>query len=145
MAQHDDEPLDSPVGWVAQHIRDYVSTGGAKGHVFQHWPSLLLTTRGRRTGRPRRTALIYGRSGDDYVVVGSNGGKDEHPLWYHNLLADPEVTVQVAADGFRALARTAPSEERPRLWRTMADLFPTYDRYQAGTAREIPVVLLERR
>ena len=140
----DGEPLDSPVWWVAEHIREYVATDGAKGHMFRQWPSLLLTTRGRRSGRPRRTALIYGRDGERYVVVASNGGSDHHPLWYRNLLADPAVTVQVGAERFPARASTAPAERRPALWTAMTELFPPYAEYQSATTREIPVVLLDR-
>jgi deazaflavin-dependent oxidoreductase (nitroreductase family) len=96
------EPLDSPVDWVAQHTRQYVATNGAQGHLWNGVPTLLLTTIGRRSGRPRRTALIYGRDGDRYVVVASKGGAPEHPLWYLNLRAQPEVEVQVGAERFRA-------------------------------------------
>jgi deazaflavin-dependent oxidoreductase (nitroreductase family) len=102
-----------------------------------------LTTRGRRSGLLRRTALIYGRDGDNYLVVASTGGGPQHPAWYLNLAADPEVQVQVLADTFRARARTATAEERPALWRTMASIFPMYDQYQAKTDREIPIVILE--
>jgi deazaflavin-dependent oxidoreductase (nitroreductase family) len=78
------------------------------------------------------------------VIVASRGGAPDHPGWYKNLVAQPDVQVQVAADRFRARARTAVGEERTRLWRAMALLFPPYDEYQAKTTREIPVVVLER-
>jgi deazaflavin-dependent oxidoreductase (nitroreductase family) len=135
---------DSPTGWVADHIRTYVETDGRKGHKRWGVHTLLLTTRGRRSGKLRRTALIYGRDGDRYLVVGSNGGAARHPAWYLNALEHPEVHVQVAAEKFRALARPATAAEKPRLWRIMADLWPQYDRYQAGTPRDIPVVVIER-
>ena len=92
----------------------------------------------------RRTALIYGRDGDRYLVVASKGGSRTHPLWYLNLTANPEVQVQVGAEKFTARARTASPEEKPRLWRLMAEIWPDYDRYQQRTSREIPVVILER-
>ena len=140
-----EQVLDSPEGWVAEHIRRYVETNGAEGHEWRPGVyTLLLTTRGRRTGKLRRTALIYGRDGDDYLVVASQGGAPEHPSWYHNLLADPEVQVQVGADKFTARARTAGPEEKPRMWRTMTATWPAYDDYQRKTDREIPVVVLER-
>ena len=140
-----EQVLDSPEGWVAEHIRRYVETNGAEGHEWRPGVyTLLLTTRGRRTGKLRRTALIYGRDGDDYLVVASQGGAPEHPAWYHNLLADPEVQVQVGADKFTARARTAGPEEKPRMWRTMTATWPAYDDYQRKTDREIPVVVLER-
>jgi deazaflavin-dependent oxidoreductase (nitroreductase family) len=137
------EPLDSPVDWVAQHTRQYVATNGAQGHLWNGVPTLLLTTIGRRSGRPRRTALIYGRDGDRYVVVASKGGAPEHPLWYLNLRAQPEVEVQVGAERFRARARPAMPGEKPRLWQQMTQIWPAYDEYQTKTARDIPVVILE--
>ncbi|PWU58750.1 nitroreductase family deazaflavin-dependent oxidoreductase [Micromonospora globispora] len=140
-----EQVLDSPEGWVAEHIRRYVETDGAEGHEWRPGIyTLLLTTRGRRTGKLRRTALIYGRDGDDYLVVASQGGAPEHPAWYLNLLADPEVQVQVGAEKFTARARTAGPEEKPRMWRTMTATWPAYDDYQRKTDREIPVVVLER-
>jgi deazaflavin-dependent oxidoreductase (nitroreductase family) len=137
------EVVDNPTGWVAAHIRRYVESGGADSR-FHGMPTLLLTTRGRKSGTLRRTALICGRDGDRYAVVASNGGSPRHPAWYLNLAADPAVEVQVGPETFQANARTATGEERAALWRMMAAIFPTYDRYQAGTAREIPVVILER-
>ncbi|QGN47775.1 nitroreductase family deazaflavin-dependent oxidoreductase [Micromonospora sp. WMMC415] len=135
---------DSPVGWVASHVRRYVASDGADGGTFHGYPALLLTTRGRRSGARRRTALIYGRDGDRYLLVASNGGAAHHPYWYLNLRDDPEVQVQVGAERFAARARTATAEERPRLWELMTAVFPTYARYQKETDREIPVVVVER-
>ncbi|MFG3420708.1 nitroreductase family deazaflavin-dependent oxidoreductase [Micromonospora sp. NPDC049460] len=134
---------DSPVGWVASHVERYLATDGADGGRFHGYDALLITTRGRRTGKLRRTALIYGRDGDRYLLVASNGGAARHPAWYLNLCADPEVQVQVGAERFRGRARTATAEERPRLWQVMTGVFPTYARYQQGTDREIPVVVVE--
>jgi deazaflavin-dependent oxidoreductase (nitroreductase family) len=105
---------------------------------------LLLTTTGRRSGLARTTPLIYGRAGDRYLVVASRGGAPAHPSWYENLVAQPIVQVQVMADRFKARARTATPAERPTLWKTMAAIWPAYDEYQQRTAREIPVVILER-
>jgi deazaflavin-dependent oxidoreductase (nitroreductase family) len=140
-----EEVLDSPTNWVAQHIRTYVDSGGQKGHEWRRGIfTLLLTTKGRRSGKQRRTALIYGKDGDRYVVVASIGGAPKHPNWYFNLVENPEVTLQVGPEVFPARARTATAEERPRLWKLMASIFPTYDEYQAKTEREIPVVILER-
>jgi deazaflavin-dependent oxidoreductase (nitroreductase family) len=136
--------VDSPVGWVARHINSYVDSGGRSGHHFHGVDALLLTTRGRRSGTLRRTALYYGIRDGDYVLVASNGGSVGHPLWYRNLVADPRVTVQVEDDVFDAVARTATGEERAELWDQMAGIFPKYARYQAMVAREIPVVVLTR-
>jgi deazaflavin-dependent oxidoreductase (nitroreductase family) len=139
-----EEIVDSPIGWVAQHIRGYVESGGERGHRWRGVPTLLLTTRGRRSGTLRRTALIYGEDGGRYVIVASLGGAPKHPQWYLNLRHDPEVTVQVGAETFAARARTATPEEKPALWRTMVGIWPDYDNYQKKTTREIPVVILDR-
>ncbi|MET8310142.1 nitroreductase family deazaflavin-dependent oxidoreductase [Micromonospora sp. NPDC005173] len=140
-----EQVVDSPQGWVAEHIQRYVETGGAEGHEWRPGVyTLLLTTRGRHSGKLRRTALIYGRDGDGYLVVGSQGGAPKHPAWFLNLLAEPQVEVQVGGETFTARARTATAEEKPRMWSTMAAIWPAYDDYQAKTDREIPVVVLER-
>jgi deazaflavin-dependent oxidoreductase (nitroreductase family) len=135
--------FDSPTGWVARHVHGYVESGGAKGHRWHGANTLLLTTRGRRTGRLRRTALIYGRDRDRYVVVASNGGARQHPSWYLNLVANPEVRLQVGPDVMSARATTATVRQKPRLWRLMASIWPEYERYQKRTSRDIPVVILE--
>jgi deazaflavin-dependent oxidoreductase (nitroreductase family) len=140
----DEEVFDSPRGWVARHISQYVETNGRKGHRWQGVPTLLLTTRGRKTGKLRRTALIYGVDGDRYVVVASTGGAAQNPAWYLNLVDDPEVGLQVGAATFRAEARTADRDEKPPLWELMASIWPDYDKYQAKTTREIPVIVLDR-
>jgi proline iminopeptidase len=88
--------------------------------------------------------LIYGKTDKGYVVVASKGGAPQHPGWYLNLVAHPEVEVQVVAERFRAKARTATGEERVELWKKMALIYPPYNAYQAKTDREIPVVVLER-
>ncbi|MFI5807670.1 nitroreductase family deazaflavin-dependent oxidoreductase [Streptomyces sp. NPDC051561] len=134
---------DSPTGWVADHIRTYVESAGAEGHDFNGFATLLLTTRGRRSGLLRRTALIYGRDGEEYVLVASNGGEPKHPLWYLNLTAEPQVEIQVGAQRFSARARTAGPDRRPALWQRMTELFEPYSNYQTGNPREIPIVLLE--
>ncbi|MBC7812445.1 MAG: nitroreductase family deazaflavin-dependent oxidoreductase [Burkholderiales bacterium] len=137
------ETFDSPTGWVNKHIRSYVESDGESGHMWQGKPTLLLTTIGRKSGLHRRTALIYGQDGDDYVVVASRGGNAEHPAWYLNLVDNPAVEVQVGADKFTASATTAVGEERARLWSKMVSLWKTYDSFQAKTKREIPIVVLK--
>ncbi len=127
-----------------EHVRVYRDTGGREGHEWQGTSTLLLTTTGRKSGEPRSLALIYGESGDDYVIVASKGGAPEHPAWYLNLEAEPEVEVQVMDDVFKARARTATGEERERLWDVMTGEWPAYDEYQTKTDREIPIVVLER-
>ncbi len=128
-----------------EHVRRYRETDGAVGHDWNGVHVLILTTRGRRSGEARDAPLIYGRHGDDYLVVASKGGSDTPPAWYLNLRDDPNVEVQVLGERFAATARTATAEEKPELWATMTAEFPNYDQYQAGTDRVIPVVVLERR
>jgi deazaflavin-dependent oxidoreductase (nitroreductase family) len=140
----EDEPTDSPVGWVAKHVKAYVESNGASGQRYSGKDALLITTRGRKSGLLRRTALFYGKDGERYVVVASNGGKPKHPAWYLNLLADPTVQVQDGAETFEARARPASAEELPRLWAMMAAIFPSYEGFRKKTSREIPVVIIER-
>lgn len=138
--------------WVVEHMKRYKETGGEEGHIWkghdgnQNLPCLLLTTTGRRSGKQYETALIYGKDGDNHVIVASVGGAPKSPLWYENLAANPTVELQVMADRFTAKARTVSGEERERLWKMMAEIFPTYDSYneKAKAHREIPVVVLER-
>lgn len=143
MSHQPQEVTDSPKGWVASHIRDYVETDGAKGHMWKGVPTLLLTTRGRKTDKLRRTALIYGRVGENYVVVASIGGAPKHPLWYLNLVADPAVEIQVGAGKMKARARDASEDEKPALWVQMAEIWPDYNNYQKKTDRQIPIVIIE--
>jgi len=127
------------------HIRQYQETDGEYGHDWRGGSStLLLTTTGRRSGEPRITPLIYGRSEDDFMIVASDGGADTPPTWYLNLQREPEVEVQVLADRFRARARVATPQERPEMWREMVSHWPAYEDYQAKTQREIAIVVLER-
>lgn len=128
-----------------EHVERYRETNGAEGHEWRPGVStLILTTTGRRSGQPRPTPLIYGTHDGDHLVVASKGGSDEPPAWYRNLTDNPDVEVQVGDDRFRARARTAGTEEKPALWRTMTDVWPAYDEYQQRTDRDIPVVVLER-
>jgi deazaflavin-dependent oxidoreductase (nitroreductase family) len=128
-----------------EHIDRYVATGGEEGHDWQGTQTLILTTTGRRSGVRRVHPLIYGRHGDDYLVVASKGGAPQHPDWYLNLEAHPEVEIQVKGDKLRAHARTARPEEKAELWSIMTKQWPDYDDYQEKTEREIPVVVLEPR
>ncbi len=127
-----------------EHVRRYRETDGREGHDWQGTQCLLLTTTGRRSGEPRELPLIYGRAGEDYLVVASKGGADEPPAWYLNLEADPHAEVQVRGDRYKATARVATPAEKPEMWKTMVAEWPAYDDYQAKTDREIPVIVLER-
>jgi deazaflavin-dependent oxidoreductase (nitroreductase family) len=139
-------------GWMREHAERYISSGGTDGHMYRisqpdrpemTVPSLLLTTTGRKSGERFVFPLFYGKVGGSYFVVASKGGAPEHPGWYRNILADPEVEVQVGTVTTKARARTAAGEERARLWREALEFWPPYADYQRKTEREIPVVVLD--
>ena len=125
------------------HVARYLATGGEVGWHWNGVDCLVLVTTGRTSGRRRAVPLIYGRDGDHYVVVASRGGAPEHPQWYRNLAADPQVELAVGPERFAARARTAEGAERERCWALMTGLWPDYDRYQGRTERQIPLVVLE--
>jgi deazaflavin-dependent oxidoreductase (nitroreductase family) len=128
---------------IDAHTLAYRATRGLVGHRFPGAPPMLLLDHvGARSGRRRTLPLSYIEDGDDLVIVASKGGNPDHPAWYLNLRANPEVEVQIRGDKFRAHARDATPEERPELWRQMAEIWPDYDTYQGKTDREIPIVRL---
>jgi len=137
--------------WMREHVRRYLATNGADGHLWDSRerggpgpiPTLLLVTRGRKSGKALTLPLIYGESGGSYVVIASKGGAPAHPAWYLNLVDAPDVSVQVGAKRFEARARTATGAERERLWKQLVAIFAPYESYQKSTPREIPVVVLE--
>jgi deazaflavin-dependent oxidoreductase (nitroreductase family) len=138
--------------WIGDHLKQYRDTAGKAGHLWDSTsmggagtvPCLLLTAQGRRSGKLLTHPLVYGADGPRYVVVASKGGAETHPQWYFNLLAKPEVTVQVAADVFAASASLAQGSERTRLWELMTSVYPPYNDYQARTTRLIPLFILSR-
>ena len=128
-----------------EHVERYRATDGEEGYYWRRGTTiLLLTTVGRRSGQERVQPLIFREDDGRYVIVASRGGSPEHPAWYVNLREHPEVEVQIKGERFRARARTAGPDERPRLWELMTEVWPDYDAYQEKTDREIPVVVLER-
>jgi F420H(2)-dependent quinone reductase len=127
----------------ALHRSLYRVSGGRLGGKTFGVPILLLTTTGKKTGKQRTTPLMYGVDGERLVLIASKGGAPEHPAWYGNLVAQPAVDVLVGREKRTMRARNASAEERPRLWRMMADKYKGYDEYMKKTTREIPVVVLE--
>ncbi len=128
-----------------EHVRSYLETNGEIGYRWKEdAPIAILFTKGRSTGKERANPLIFGRDGDDVVLVASKGGAPEDPGWYRNLRANPEAEIQVMGDRWQVRARVAEGEERERLWRHMAEIWPHYDEYATRTEREIPIVVLER-
>jgi deazaflavin-dependent oxidoreductase (nitroreductase family) len=127
------------------HSKVYGLTGGAVGGRMGKAPVLLLTTTGRKSGKSRTNPLLYLEDGDDLVVVASKGGAPEHPAWFLNLEAKPDVEVQVKREKRLARARRATPQERERYWPKLTEMWEPYDSYQQKTSREIPVVILEPR
>ena len=108
-------------------------------------PILLLNTVGRKSGKKRATPLLYAVDDEDFVIIASKGGAPTHPAWYLNLVANPETTVEVGDRKSRVSAEELDGEEKVRLWRKMAEMYPTYDDYQDKTKREIPLLVLHPR
>ena len=128
-----------------EHVRKYEETGGAVGHDWNDASVLILRATGRTSGKMRKVPLIYGRDGDAYVVVASKGGAPDHPGWYENLLAHPEVEIQVRDKVIPVTARTGTPADKARVWPTMLAAWPDYAGYQEKTDRDIPVVILTPR
>ena len=138
--------------WIKDHLERYINSNGADGHLWDASAAggegmlhtLLLTTTGRKSGLALTLPLIYGKTETGYCVIASKGGAPAHPLWYENLVASPQVHIQVGRDEMDAVARTAVGEERAQLWSELAELYAPYEDYQryAGD-REIPVVVLD--
>jgi deazaflavin-dependent oxidoreductase (nitroreductase family) len=134
--------------WQQQNvavIAEFRANGGVVGGRYAGRPIMLLTTTGAKSGQERVTPLNYSVDGDRLAVIASRGGAPTHPDWYLNLVANPEVTVEVGTERYRARARTAREPERTRLFDRQAALMPFFDDYRRQvTARQIPVVVLER-
>ena len=140
MAQVDDDALFGP-----EHVRVYRETAGEHGYHWKGARILLLTTTGRKSGEPRTHPLIHRTDGDRWVVVASKGGWAHDPIWFKNLEADPNATIEVLGEETPVRAHVAEGEERERLWKLMNEEWPAYDEYQSRAERQIPVVVLERR
>ena len=125
-------------------IDEFRQNGGKVGGDFKGAPMILITHTGAKSGTTYTTPLVYTRDGDRYVIIASKGGAPAHPHWFRNLVANPDVTVEVGTERFPARARVAEGDERARLYRAQADLMPNFDDYAKATSREIPVVVLER-
>lgn len=125
------------------HVALFRASGGRiGGRLRGNLPVLLLTTTGRKSGRQRTTPLLYVQDGEEYAIVASVGGAPKHPAWYLNLGDNPDAGIQIGPRRIAVSARTATAEERSRLWRLATEMYAGYDRYQARTTREIPVVVL---
>jgi deazaflavin-dependent oxidoreductase (nitroreductase family) len=125
------------------HIWVYRRTNGRLGAKLLWFPAALVTTKGRRTGEPRTTATLYLRDDDRIVLPASFGGRSDHPAWYRNLKANPNVAVQIRGDRLDLVARDATDEERARYWPPLIRIYPPYKGYRDATDRVIPLVVCE--
>jgi deazaflavin-dependent oxidoreductase (nitroreductase family) len=133
----------SPWKFVADQVALYEATGGAEGGTLEGKAVVILTTRGRRSGKVRKSPLMRVEHNGTYAVIASMGGAPRHPVWYLNLIASPTVTLQDGANVYEMTAREVHGDERARWWALAVDAWPAYDEYQARTNRRIPVVVLE--
>jgi deazaflavin-dependent oxidoreductase (nitroreductase family) len=125
-------------------IEEFRAHGGKVGGMWEGTPLLLLTTAGARSGERRTTPMAYLPDGDRLIVWASNGGSPRNPDWYHNLLAHPQVTVEVGTETFDAIAVVTADAERDRLWARGVAVYPSLAEHQAKTTRQIPVIALSR-
>lgn len=125
-------------------VAEFRENGGKVSGMFAGAPLLILTSKGAKSGETRINPLVHTRDGERYVIIASKGGAPTNPAWYHNVLAHPDVTVEVGEEKFSARAKVVEGEERDRLFAAQAALMPNFAEYQQNTTRRIPVVVLER-
>ncbi|SFY40726.1 nitroreductase family deazaflavin-dependent oxidoreductase [Streptomyces atratus] len=133
----------SPAQWVRDQVELFESSGGTEGTMMRGMPVIILTTRGAKSGKIRKTPLMRVEHDGTYAVVASQGGAPKHPVWYHNIVADPRVELQDGPDRRDMNAREATGEEKALWWRRAVEAFPDYADYQRKTDRQIPVFVLE--
>ena len=126
-------------------IEQFRADRSSNGDAFKGRPLLLLTTMGAKSGQPRTTPMMYVRDGERLLVIASNAGAPKHPDWYYNLVAHPQVTVEVGRETYDATALVTESTERQQLWDKIVEQYPFFADHQVKVTREIPVVALERR
>ena len=138
------EYIPSPSRWVADQVDLYERSGGTEGTTLKGLPVIIVTNRGRRTGAIRKTPLMRVLDGDSYVLVASRGGAPKHPLWYHNLKADPNVEIRDEAKVYSMRVREVEDPvEKQRVWDIAVEAYPPYQDYQEKTDRVIPVFMAE--
>lgn len=135
--------MTEPEDFNTRIIREFRENGGKVGGPFEGAPLLLLHTTGARSGTQRVSPVMYGRDGANYVVFASKGGAPTNPAWYHNLVANPEVSAEVGTQTLRFTARIADGDERERIWAPWKTANPGFADYEAKTSRQIPVVILQ--
>jgi deazaflavin-dependent oxidoreductase (nitroreductase family) len=144
------KPDFSTRNWIGDHLKAYLEDGESARLIDMtaaggpaETPTLVLRTKGRKSGRTLLSPLIYGEAGDEKVLIASKGGAPEHPAWFLNLEAEPQVEYKLGDECWRAVARIVEGPEREQLWRMMAEVYPPYDEYQARTDRHIPLIALK--
>ncbi len=135
----------SPAAWVREQVDKYESSGGTEGAELKGKPVIVLWTKGRHSGKLRKTPLMRVEHDGTYAVVASMGGAPKHPVWYLNVLEDPDVSLQDGSDVRDYRAREVTGSEKRAWWERATAVWPDYDNYQARTDRQIPVFVLEAR
>ncbi|MBO0914523.1 nitroreductase family deazaflavin-dependent oxidoreductase [Streptomyces laculatispora] len=133
----------SPAQWVRDQVEQYESSGGTEGTTMRDMPVIILTTRGAKSGKIRKTPLMRVEHNGAYAVVASQGGAPKHPVWYHNLTADPRAELQDGPVRQDMNVREATGDEKAIWWERAVEAFPDYADYQKKTDRQIPVLVLE--
>ena len=136
--------VPSKSDWVRKQVEKYEASGGAEGNEIMGLPIVVITSRGAKSGNLRKNPVMRVEHDGVYAAVASKGGAPEHPEWFHNLVADPQVDLQDGPEPASYVARIASGEERAEWWERAVAAFPNYAEYQTKTNREIPVFLLER-
>lgn len=133
----------STIGWVAQQVADYEESGGTRGNTLMDtgMPVVIITMRGAKSGKVRKTALMRVEHDGDYALIASKGGAPTHPGWYHNIVADPHIMIQDGPEPCDFVVREVTGGERDDWWQRAVDAFPQYAEYQANTDRIIPVLV----
>lgn len=129
--------------WNTQIIDEFRSNGGKVGGQFEGAPLLLLHSTGAKSGKQRVNPMMYLADGDDFVVFATKAGTPTNPDWYHNIVAFPQASIEVGESTVNVVARVAEGDTRERLWSRQKELYPGFAEYEAKTAREIPVMVLE--
>ncbi|NLU61221.1 nitroreductase family deazaflavin-dependent oxidoreductase [Rhodococcus sp. HNM0563] len=135
----------SPSKWAADQVEAYESSGGTAGTTLNGKPVVVLTTRGAKTGKVRKTPLMRVEHDGEYAVVASLGGAPKHPVWYYNVVANPQVELRDGTEVYDMVARELHGDEKTLWWDRAVAAFPDYADYQAKTDRQIPVFVLERK
>ncbi len=129
--------------WNTQIIDEFRSNGGKVGGQFEGAPLLLLHSTGAKSGKQRVNPMMYLADGDDFIVFATKAGTPTNPDWYHNIVAFPQASIEVGESTVNVVARVAEGDTRERLWSRQKELYPGFAEYEAKTAREIPVMVLE--